>query len=195
MRSYFTGCAVANPNLVLEFITGVNNADKAYSYKPVSRLPAVFKVEELPFLPNHTNASSAVAPRPSSSFSLGGFNFTFRKLQRIPGPFLRQVIQLLKAVRNHREHTCIGSLIKAIYRSVLQVSVLVVNVTENVTLLVDFVQSYNFSKDNDSIYFLTPGTSFAGYSQMIVADAAGIETVAPDKLYYSEKVKGRVASH
>ncbi len=66
---------------------------------------------------------------------------------------------------------------------------LAVNVTENITLFVDFVQKYNYSKQDDGlISFLSPGANFAGYSQIIVTDSVGVETVAPDKLYYNEKV-------
>jgi hypothetical protein len=71
----------------------------------------------------------------------------------------------------------------------IQVNVLAVNLTENITLLVDFVQKYNFSKQNDSISFFAPQRNFTGYTQMIVADDIGTETVAPTKLYYSDKVR------
>jgi hypothetical protein len=84
-------CAAANPDLILEFVTMISKDSKAYNYKPVTRLPAVFRVEELPFLPGQTDAPSTVSLSASSSLNA---SFTYRKLQRIPGPFLNQVIPI-----------------------------------------------------------------------------------------------------
>ena len=91
-------CAVANPDRVAEFVKAISDDPEAYDYKPVSRLPAVSKVE-LDFLPGQTDAPSAPSLRVSSSLNLFNLSidsperdFNYMKVQRIPGPFVSQVI-------------------------------------------------------------------------------------------------------
>ena len=70
------------------------------------------------------------------------------------------------------------------------------NVTENETLYVDFVQRFNYSNSaNGSISFIAPESQERNnYAQILVSDENLAETGATDKLYYSEKVRFPCAS-
>jgi hypothetical protein len=85
---------------------------------------------------------------------------------------------------------------------VAQVSTARLNVTENVTIYIDWVQKFNFSVANGSISFISPESAANNsYAQILVSDAMGVESVTPDRLYYSDKVcaskarVGRLARH
>ncbi len=70
-----------------------------------------------------------------------------------------------------------------------QVRIAQLNVTENETLYVDFVQRFNYSNSNASISFIAPESQERNnYAQILVSDENRAETGATDKLYYSEKV-------
>ena len=71
-----------------------------------------------------------------------------------------------------------------------QVSAARLNVTENVTIYIDWVQRFNFSNANASISFIAPeAAANNSYAQILVSDAMGIDSVTPDRLYYSDKVR------
>ena len=64
------------------------------------------------------------------------------------------------------------------------------NVAENVTIYIDWVQRFNFSSVNGSISFIAPESAANNsYAQIVVSDETGAETVTPDRLYYSDKVR------
>ena len=66
--------------------------------------------------------------------------------------------------------------------------------TENVTIYIDWVQRFNYSKANDSISFISPESAANNsYAQILVSDAMGVESVTPDRLYYSDKVRASKA--
>ncbi len=66
--------------------------------------------------------------------------------------------------------------------------------TENVTIFIDWVQRFNFSKANGSISFITPESAAnQSYAQILVSDAMGIGSVNPDRVYYSDKVRASKA--
>ncbi len=71
-----------------------------------------------------------------------------------------------------------------------QVQFAQLNVTENETLYVDFVQRFNYSNlANGSISFIAPESQERNdYAQILVSDKNLAETGAHGKLYYSEKV-------
>jgi hypothetical protein len=72
---------------------------------------------------------------------------------------------------------------------VAQVSIARLNVTENVTIYIDWVQRFNYSKPNGSISFISPEAAVNNsYAQILVLDALGVESATPDRLYYSDKV-------
>jgi len=67
-------------------------------------------------------------------------------------------------------------------------------VTENVTIYIDWVQKFNFSVANGSISFISPESAANNtYAQILVSDAMGVESVTPDRLYYSDKVRASKA--
>ena len=66
--------------------------------------------------------------------------------------------------------------------------------TENVTIYIDWVQKFSFSNANGSISFIAPESAANNsYSQILVSDAMGAESVTPDRLYYSDKVRASKA--
>jgi hypothetical protein len=69
------------------------------------------------------------------------------------------------------------------------------NVAEDVTIYIDWVQRFNFSSANGSISFIAPESAANNrYARIVVSDEMGAETVTPDKLYYSDKVRFPCAS-
>ena len=62
------------------------------------------------------------------------------------------------------------------------------------TIYIDWVQRFNYSKANDSISFISPeAAANNSYAQILVSDAMGAESVTPDRLYYSDKVRASKA--
>jgi hypothetical protein len=62
-----------------------------------------------------------------------------------------------------------------------------------VSLIVDYVQRFNFSATDDgAIVFRSPQSNTEGYATMLVFDKAGASTVLAKSIFYNEKVRPKI---